>query len=112
MADDANLAANLDEVLQHRRTGDSALRDENATASDADAMRDLHEVVDAGASPDDRVGHAASVARAVFAYFPIVMDDHPGDLRHGHEALRRDGEAEPFLADAHTGVNANSISED
>jgi len=47
----AGLGADLNEVLQNRRVGGADLRHNNAAASNANIVADLHQVIDARPAP-------------------------------------------------------------
>src|SRR5204863_736600 len=61
MPDDADLATEHRAVLQVCRASNASLRRDETQATNAHVVRDLHEVVDLRAGPDDRVVDAAAI---------------------------------------------------
>src|SRR5262249_31151218 len=58
---DADLPGQRDLVFDHGAAGDSDLRREQRARPDADAVRDLHEVVDLGARLDPRLADRRTI---------------------------------------------------
>jgi len=68
-------------------------------------VRDLHAVVEPGASADAGVPRRPAVDRDVGTDLDVAADQHAAQLRHGLETRGGGGEPEALLADARPGVN-------
>ena len=91
--------------------GYAGLRDNQAVPPDGDVVRDLDEIVDLGALPDDRVPGRAAVDRGVGADFHVVLNDDAAGLRDFLMALRARQIAEAVLPDAGTGMDDHAIAD-
>lgn len=77
VASERSLAADLNEVLQHRRPGNTNLRHDDTALAQADVVTDLHQIIEARARTNHRVPHRAPVDGGVRTYFDVVLDQHP-----------------------------------
>ena len=104
---ETRLAARCDRIAKLSRPGNAGLRDDSAIAPDRDILRDLDQIVDPGAFADDRVPYRAAIDRRIGAYFDIVLNDDPADLRH-FKVIR---EAETVLTDADARMQNDLIAD-
>src|SRR5262249_42174362 len=80
---------------------------------DADAVRDLHEVVDLGARLDPRLADRRTIDRRVRADLHIVFDDDVGVLRDLQmRAVGLPGEPEAIAADDGAVENRHATADD
>src|SRR5204863_193949 len=63
------------------RARDADLGDDDRVLADLDVVRDLHEVVDLGAAPHDRVAEHRAIDRRVGSDLHVVLDEDPAHLR-------------------------------
>ncbi len=111
MAGQPRLACDDHMILKDRGARDTALRNQNAGFANPHVVADHHEVVDPGARTDPRVVQRAAIDRGVGADLDIALDDHPAELGHRVEALRRHGEAKPVLADARARIDVDPVAD-
>src|SRR3954454_4815393 len=109
--DDADLAAEHDEILERGRARDADLRHDHAMAPDDDVMTDLDEVIDLRPLPDHGVAARAAVDRRIGADLDVVLDDDAPDLRHLAVTAPAHGEAETVLPGLHPGVQDDAIAD-
>ena len=81
MIRNACLPADHHMVAGFATPGDPDLRDENVIFANLDVMRDLHQIIDFGAAPDDGFTERGAVHRDVCTEFHVVLDDDSADLR-------------------------------
>src|SRR5690606_14297302 len=92
--------------------GNSRLGHDHAMAANDDVVRDLDQIVDLGALPDNRVAGRTPVDAGGRADLDIVLDDHPASLRHFEMPLGAHGEAEAVLPDPDPGVENDAIADE
>ena len=79
----------------------------------ADAVRDVHEVVDLGAGADARLADRRAIDRRVGADLDVVFDHDVGVLRNLQvRAVLLPREAEPVAADDDAVVQRHAIADD
>src|SRR5881398_1559128 len=91
----AHLPRQDDAASEPRAARDADLRDQDGVLAHLDVVAELHEIVDLGTAPDDRIAERRAVDRAVGADLDVVLDDDAARL--GNLAMPRavEGEAEP-----------------
>ena len=90
--------------------GYAALPDEQAVLADDDVVRDLHEVVDFRAAPDDGRAERAAINARVRANLDIVVNDDVADLKHLAMLARVEHVAVTVRADDRAGVDADAMA--
>src|SRR5215469_16682334 len=111
MSRHCSLTADLNEIVEDRRSRDSDLRDNDATTPQPDIVADLDQVIDAGAGANDGIPRRPSVNRGIRTNFNVVPQHDPPKLRDTQEAGFRNGEAEAFLANPCSGIHVNARAE-
>ena len=81
MVRDADLPGEDHTAPDPARARDADLGDDDRVLADLDVVRDLHEVVDLGAAPHDRVAEHRAIDRRVGADLHVVLDEDPAHLR-------------------------------
>ena len=94
-----SLAADLNEILEDRRSRYSNLRHNHTAASELNIVADLYKIIDACSGTDGRITCRSSVDRGIRTDFHIVLNDDPPKLRDAQEAGLCGGKAEAFLTD-------------
>ena len=79
------LAADLDEILEHGRSGDPYLGHDDAAASQLNIVADLDQVIEARAGANDRVPRRSPVDRGIRADFHVVPHNDASKLRDAQE---------------------------
>src|SRR4029077_4894219 len=69
-------------VLDDNTTGDAALRDNDAMATDRNIVSDLHQVVDLGTLADHGIAIGATVDRSAGTDLHIILQDDAAHLQH------------------------------
>ena len=79
MTGHAGLATDGDEIAQLGAPGNAHLRHDDATATEAYVVPDLHQIINPTAVTNDRILQRAAIDRGVGADLAAVADDHPTD---------------------------------
>ena len=91
--------------------GDADLGGHQHVAADADAMPDLHQVVQLGPGTDARLAHRRPVHRGVGAELDVVLDDHRRHLRNLLvRAIATPDEAIAVTADDHAVLQDDPVA--
>ena len=80
MSIQCGLAADLDEILQNRRTRNAGLGNDDATSAKNNIVSDLHEIIETRTCADHRVLNRSSIDRRIGADLDVVFEDHPAEL--------------------------------
>src|SRR5206468_2315509 len=120
MSLEAGLASDDDAILDARRARYADLRRDQAETSDANVVREMHQVVDLRARADHGVVDASPIDRGAGADFDIILDDATTHMRnllvpvvaiHVSEAVGADDGSrvhEHALADLGSGVRGHT----
>src|SRR5262249_37312166 len=112
MTGDADLPCQDDVVFDDGAAGNADLRGQQHPPADADAVRDVNEVVDLRAGLNARFADGRSIDRAVRADLDVVLDDDGGGLRDLEmRAIRLLREAEALAADDHAVVEDDAVTD-
>src|ERR1043165_3512405 len=80
-------------------------------AADTYIVAYLHEVVDLGTLPDDRIPDRPPIDRRSGADFDVILDDYASDLGHLQVPFPAHHEAEAVLSDAAARMNDDAIAD-
>ena len=82
MIRNASLTGDDHIVLHLHAPGDPGLRHDQTARADAHVVRDVHQIVDLRARPDDGVIHAAAIDARIRADFDVVPDEAAPHVRN------------------------------
>ena len=111
MTGDAGLRAQGGEIADRAAAGDAALRHNDAAATKPHVVRDLHQIVDTAAVPNNGVGTGAAIDCGVGADFDVVFDHHVAHVWQSVVFSIDSAVAESFGAQHRAGVNDDIISD-
>ena len=81
VAGHGRLTTDADEILQHRRTRNTDLGDNDATPAEDHVVADLHQIIETRAGADHRVPGRSPIDRGIGADLDIVLQDDQAELR-------------------------------
>lgn len=104
------LSSAHDIIAKRAASCNSRLGDKYAVIPDFVIMRNLHQIIDTAAVPDNRVVQSASVNTGICSDFNIITDNNPSDLGNSFMLPVNNGKTKPVLSDSCPCINITVVS--
>jgi hypothetical protein len=111
MVSHANLTAHDHEITYLNRSGNSDVSRERALSANPYIVRDVHEVIEAGARTDDRISPGPTVYCCVRSNLDVIFQNYSAKLRSGQVTPLGNCETKALLTNPRAGEDIHARSD-